>query len=161
MIYSEKRCEGGELVWRWPLPAHYVLLGSLSFCCCISYFALFWAISLYVLQIVCDLSIPSTYLELAVGLSYLFTYFIIYIYIYIYFFFITYFPQLHFQCYPKSPPSPLPYPPIPIFWPWHSPVLGHIKFACPMGLSFQWWPPRPSFDTYAARVKSSGVLVSS
>jgi hypothetical protein len=79
------------------------------------------------------------------------------------FFFITYFPQLHFQCYAKSPPPhpPLPYPPIPIFWPWHSPVLGHIKFAFPMGLSFQWWPTRPSFDTYAARDKSSGVLVSS
>jgi hypothetical protein len=63
----------------------------------------------------------------------------------------------------KSPiPSPpLPYPPTPTFWPWHSPVLGHIKFACPMGLSFQWWPTRPSFDTYAARVKSSWVLVSS
>jgi hypothetical protein len=30
-----------------------------------------------------------------------------------------------------------------------------------MGLSFQWWPTRPSFDTHAARVKSSGVLVSS
>jgi hypothetical protein len=30
-----------------------------------------------------------------------------------------------------------------------------------VGLSFQWWPTRPSFDTYAARVKSSGVLVSS
>ena len=30
-----------------------------------------------------------------------------------------------------SPPPPLPYPPIPIFWPWRSPVLGHIKFACP------------------------------
>jgi hypothetical protein len=30
-----------------------------------------------------------------------------------------------------------------------------------MGLSFQWWPTRSSFDTYAARVKSSGVLVSS
>ena len=30
-----------------------------------------------------------------------------------------------------------------------------------MGLSFQWWPTRPSFDTYAARDKSSGVLVSS
>ena len=29
---------------------------------------------------------------------------------------------------PKVPP-PLPYPPIPIFWPWHSPVLGHITFA--------------------------------
>jgi hypothetical protein len=34
-------------------------------------------------------------------------------------FFITYFPQLHFQCYTKSPPyppPPLPYPPIPIFF---------------------------------------------
>jgi hypothetical protein len=63
----------------------------------------------------------------------------------------------------KSPiPSPqLPYPPTPTFWPWHSPVPGHIKFASPMGLSFQWWPTRPSFDTYAARVKSPGVLVSS
>jgi hypothetical protein len=59
------------------------------------------------------------------------------------------------------PSPPLPYPPIPIFWPWHSPVLGHIKFACPMGLSFQWWPTRPSFDTYAAIVKSSRVLISS
>jgi hypothetical protein len=64
---------------------------------------------------------------------------------------------------PKVPHThpPLPYPPTPPFWPWHSPVLGHIKFASPMGLSFQWWPTRPSFDTYAARVKSSGVLVSS
>jgi hypothetical protein len=40
------------------------------------------------------------------------------------------------QKYPIPFPS-LPYPPIPIFWPWHSPVLGHIKFASPMGLSFQ------------------------
>jgi hypothetical protein len=33
-----------------------------------------------------------------------------------------YFPQLHLECYPKSPPypPPLPYPPILIFWPWHS-----------------------------------------
>jgi hypothetical protein len=30
-----------------------------------------------------------------------------------------------------------------------------------MGLSFHWWPSRPSSDTYAARVKSSGVLVNS
>ena len=30
---------------------------------------------------------------------------------------------------------PLPYSPIPSFWPWRSPVLGNIKFACPMGLS--------------------------
>jgi hypothetical protein len=49
-------------------------------------------------------------------------------------------PHLHFQCYLKSPPyppPPLPYPPTPTFWPWRSPVLGHIKFACRMGLSFQ------------------------
>jgi hypothetical protein len=77
--------------------------------------------------------------------------------------FIRYFPHLHFQCYPKSPPypPPLPYPPTPTFWPWHSPVLRHMKFASPIGLSFHWWPTRPSFDTYAARVKSSVVLVSS
>jgi hypothetical protein len=48
-------------------------------------------------------------------------------------FFIRYLAHLHFQCYTKSPP----YPPTPPFWPWRSPVLGHIKFACPMGLSFQ------------------------
>jgi hypothetical protein len=79
-------------------------------------------------------------------------------------FFITYFPQLNFQCYPQSPPHPprhSPPPHIPIFWPWRSPVLGHIKFAWPMGLSFHWWPIRLSFDIYAARVKSSGVLLSS
>jgi hypothetical protein len=55
------------------------------------------------------------------------------------------------------PSHPLPYQPTPTFWPWCSPVLGHIKFANPMGLSFQWWPTRPSFDTHAARDKSSGV----
>jgi hypothetical protein len=52
------------------------------------------------------------------------------------------------------PTPPIPYPPTPPFWPWHSPVLGHIKFASPMGLSLQWWPTRPSFDTYAAKDKS-------
>jgi hypothetical protein len=82
----------------------------------------------------------------------------------LFYIFIRYFPHLHFQCYPKSPPyppPPLPYPPTCTLWPWHSPVLGHIKFASPMGFSFQWWPTRPSFDTYAARVKSSGVLINS
>jgi hypothetical protein len=39
-------------------------------------------------------------------------------------------------------------PPTPTSWPWCSPLLRHIKFARPMGLSFQWWPPRPSSDTY-------------
>jgi hypothetical protein len=33
-------------------------------------------------------------------------------------------------------PHPLPHPPTPTSWPWHSPVLGQIKFASPMGLSF-------------------------
>jgi hypothetical protein len=59
-------------------------------------------------------------------------------------------------------PPPLPYPPTPTSWPWRSPVLRHIKFARLMGLSFHWWPTRPSSDTYVARDRSSGrVLVSS
>jgi hypothetical protein len=62
---------------------------------------------------------------------------------------------------PHTHTPPLPYPPTLPFWPWRSPVLEHIKFASPMGLSFQWWSTRPSFDIYAARDKSSGVLVSS
>jgi hypothetical protein len=37
---------------------------------------------------------------------------------------------------PLPPPPPLHYPPTPTFWPWRSPVLGQIKFASPMGLSF-------------------------
>ena len=63
----------------------------------------------------------------------------------------------------ENPLSPPPASQLTQFhsWPWRSPLLGHIKFACPIGLSFPWWPTRPSFDTYAARVKSSGVLVSS
>jgi hypothetical protein len=74
------------------------------------------------------------------------------------FFLIRYFLHLNFQCYPKSPPYPpsTSYPPTPTSWPWHSPVLRHIKFARPMGLSSQWWPTSPSSDTYAARDTSSG-----
>jgi hypothetical protein len=37
---------------------------------------------------------------------------------------------------PHTLPHPLPYPPTPTSWPWGSPVLRHIKFAQPMGLSF-------------------------
>jgi hypothetical protein len=56
----------------------------------------------------------------------------------------------------------LPHPPTPTSWPCLSPVLGHIKFARLMGLSFHWWPTRPSSDTYAARdTSSSGLLDSS
>jgi hypothetical protein len=63
----------------------------------------------------------------------------------VFFFFFTFFyyvfssitfPMLS-QKSPIPPPPPLPYPSIPIFWLWRSPVLGHIKFVCPMGLSFQ------------------------
>jgi hypothetical protein len=77
-------------------------------------------------------------------------------------FFVTYFLYIHFKCYPESslypppPPALLLYPPIPTSWPWHSPVLRHIKFAMPRGLSSQWWPTRPSSATYAARDTSSG-----
>jgi hypothetical protein len=86
------------------------------------------------------------------------------LYFFFCFFLIRYFPRLHFQCYPKGTPylpPPIPYLPTSPFWPWRSPVLGHIKFASPMGFSLQWWPTRPSFDTYAAKDKSSRVLVSS
>jgi hypothetical protein len=81
--------------------------------------------------------------------------------------FIRYLFHLHFQCYPKSPPHPpLPIPPTTyshfLALALRSPVLRHIKFAQPMGLSFHWWPTRPSSDTYAARDMSSRrVLVSS
>jgi hypothetical protein len=59
--------------------------------------------------------------------------------------------------YQKSPiPSPpLPYPPIPIFLALAFPCTGAYKVCVSMGLSFHWWPTRPSFDTYVARVKSS------
>ena len=52
---------------------------------------------------------------------------------------------------PHTLPHPLTHPPTPTSWPCHSPILRHIKFARPMGLSFHWWPTRPSSDTYAAR----------
>ena len=64
---------------------------------------------------------------------------------------------------PQKPPiPPTTYPSsTATSWPWHSPVMRHIKFARPMSLSFHWWPTRPSSETYAARDKSSGVLVRS
>ena len=81
--------------------------------------------------------------------------------------FFRYFLHLYFKYYPKSllyplpPPTLLLYPVIPTCWPWFSPVLGHIKFARQRGLSFWWWPTRPSSTTYAARDTSSGVVISS
>jgi hypothetical protein len=76
-------------------------------------------------------------------------------------FFIRYFLHLHFKCYPESSlfthtPALLPYPLTPTSWPWCSPVLRHIKFARPRGLSSQWWPTKPSSAIYAARDRSSG-----
>jgi hypothetical protein len=58
-------------------------------------------------------------------------------------------------------PHTLPQPPTPTSWSWRSPVLRQIKFARPMGLSFNWWPTRPCSDIYASRDTSSRVLVSS
>jgi hypothetical protein len=57
---------------------------------------------------------------------------------------------------PHTLPHPLPHPPTPTSWPWHSPVLRHIRSARPMGLSLCWWPTRPSSDTYAVRYTNSG-----
>jgi hypothetical protein len=72
---------------------------------------------------------------------------------FLFFLFIRYFLYIHYKCYPKSSlcpaPSLLPYPPTPASWPGHSPVLGHIKFAIPGGLSSQLWPTRP-FSTDGA-----------
>ena len=58
-----------------------------------------------------------------------------------FFFKIGYFLHLNFQCYPKSAPYPSPHP---LYTHSHFlalafPVLRHIMFARPMGLSFQWW----------------------
>jgi hypothetical protein len=41
------------------------------------------------------------------------------------------------------------------------PYTEAYKVCTTNGLSFHWWPTRPSSDTYAARVQSSWVLVSS
>jgi hypothetical protein len=54
------------------------------------------------------------------------------------------------------PPPCSPTYPTPASWPWHSPLLGHIKFEIPRGLSSHWWPTRPSSATFAARDTSSG-----
>jgi hypothetical protein len=63
-------------------------------------------------------------------------------------------------CSPTHSPTPPPPTPTPTSWPCCSPVLRHIKFARPMGLSFHWWPTRPSSDSYAARDTSfRGILV--
>ena len=64
------------------------------------------------------------------------------LFLFLFCFVFRYFLHLHFKCYLESPLYPplsalLPYPPTQTSWPWHSPVLGHIKFARPGGLSFQ------------------------
>ena len=85
---------------------------------------------------------------------------VLWIFVLFYNIFIRYFLHLHLKCYPESPlyPPPvlLPNLPTPNSWPWHSPVLIHIKFARPKGLSSQEWPTRPSSATCAARDTSSG-----
>jgi hypothetical protein len=54
-------------------------------------------------------------------------------------FFIRYFLHLLFKCYPESPHIPSPrlasLPTHSTSWTWCSPVLGHIKFVRPRGLS--------------------------
>jgi hypothetical protein len=52
---------------------------------------------------------------------------------------------------PHTHSPPLPYPPTPPFWPWHSPVLGHIKFASPCSLYLKQY----SFQT----IHLNGILL--
>jgi hypothetical protein len=69
------------------------------------------------------------------------------------FFFIYYvFSSITFPTLSQKSPTSSPTLPLPLL----GPVLRHIKFAQPMGLSFHWWPTRPSSTTYAARDTSSG-----
>jgi hypothetical protein len=70
-------------------------------------------------------------------------------------FFIRYLAHLHFQCYTKGPP----YPPTATPLPTHSPFLA-LVFPC-TGAYKVCVSNGPSFDIYAARDTSSGVLVSS
>ena len=78
---------------------------------------------------------------------YIIFYFIYFLLLGIYFIYIS-------NAIPKVPHT-LPHTHTPASWPWHSPVLRHIKSAGPMGLSFHGWPTRPPSDTYAARDTSS------
>ena len=118
-----------------------LLLGNNTTVNVVSFPNYFYLISLK--SIVLDIKIATLVCYLGPYLLYLFIYLFIYLlFIYLFvclFILIRYFPRLHFQCYPKGPPypPPIPYPPTAPFWPWCSPVLGNIKFASPMGLSFQ------------------------
>jgi hypothetical protein len=107
------------------------------------------------------LSLPSSkHLQCRMEMSEIYTIKETIVLFFYFWFLIRYFLYFHFKCYPESPLYPPPtlllYQPTPTSWPWHSPVLGHIKFVRPRGLSSQIWPTRPSSATYAARDMSSG-----
>jgi hypothetical protein len=74
-------------------------------------------------------------------------------------FFIIFLLYINFKCYPESslysPSALLPYRTTPTSWLWHSPVLGHKKFAMPRGLPSLWWL-HMQLETRAL-----GILVSS
>jgi hypothetical protein len=89
-----------------------------------------------------------------VFIFYLFIYLFIYLLLGIYFIYIS--NAITKVPHTLPPPPRLSHPPSPTSWPWHSPVLRHIRSARKMVLSFHWWPTRPSTDTYAARDLSSG-----
>jgi hypothetical protein len=117
-----------------------------------------------------EIPVPSIYPEYAptcnndtcfsMFISALFIFFLCLRSLFISFFsiFIRYLAHLHFQCYTNSPP----YPPTPTPLPAHSPFLA-LAFPCSGAykVCVSNGPLFPSFDTYAARVQSSGVLVSS
>jgi hypothetical protein len=91
---------------------------------------------------------PKLHLDLACFPTLTSFFFVCLFVLFFYWVFISFtFPMLS-----QKSPHTLPYPPTPTSWPCRSPVLRHIKFARPMGLSFHWWP---TSDSYAARDTSS------
>jgi hypothetical protein len=57
------------------------------------------------------------------------------------------FSSFTFQMLSQKSPIPSPCLLTPTSWPWLFPVLGHIKFARPRGLSSKWWPTKPNLKS--------------
>jgi hypothetical protein len=74
----------------------------------------------------------------------------LYIYFFFYLFFIRYFLHLHFQCYPKSPPYPLPHSPthpLPLLGPgvpWTEADISEVRTVLLVRLALYHWALSPA-----------------